>query len=249
MPLPVLIILILILAAVGPALAYILLIIVSSLFVNPHKLYDHNSRYYRFLLHSSTAMAMFLIRIKIHTTGLDKLPEGRFLIVGNHRSKFDPIVTWHVLRHRDLAYISKGANFSVPAYGRIIRKCCFMDIDRERAMGAITTVNHAAELLKADEVSIGMYPEGTRNFNQGTLKKFHDGSLKAALWAKCPIAVVIMTGTHDIDKNWLRRRTHVTLEVVQVLSYEEIKDLKTNEIADKIKDIMQKKLDEHYAAA
>lgn len=231
MPLPVLIILILILAAVGPALAYILLLIVSSLFVNPHKLYDHNSRYYRFLLHSSTAMAMFLIRIRIHTTGLDKLPEGRFLIVGNHRSKFDPIVTWHVLRHRDLAYISKGANFSVPAYGRIIRKCCFMDIDRERAMGAITTVNHAAELLKADEVSIGMYPEGTRNYGEGLLK-FHNGMFLIAQKAHVPVVIMSTSGTDMIKNNYPFRRSDVYLDIIDVIPADCVVKMRSNEIGD-----------------
>lgn len=232
MPLPVKIILIILLSVIGPALAYILLLIISSLFVNPKKLYDHNSRYYRFLLHSSTAMAMFLVRIKIHVTGMEKLPEGRFLIVGNHRSKFDPIVTWHVLRHRDLAYISKGANFSVPAYGRIIRKCCFMDIDRERAMGAITTVNHAADLLKADEVSIGMYPEGTRNYGEGLLK-FHNGMFLIAQKARVPVVIMSTYGTDMIKNNFPFRRSHVYLDIIDVLPAEQVTGMRSNEIGDR----------------
>lgn len=65
--------------------------------------------------------------IYIHTEGIDKIPkDGRFLFVSNHRSNFDPILTWYVLKDYDLAFISKAENFRIPIFGRIIRKCCFI---------------------------------------------------------------------------------------------------------------------------
>ena len=55
-----------------------------------------------------------------------KIPEGtRFVLVGNHQSKFDPILSWYILRKKDIAFISKPENFKQPIFGRIIRKCCF----------------------------------------------------------------------------------------------------------------------------
>ena len=70
------------LGAVGLLLAYIFLIIISSLFVNMKKEYETDSKYYRFLLHGSTAIALKLLRIHVKTSGFEKLPEqGRFLMV------------------------------------------------------------------------------------------------------------------------------------------------------------------------
>ena len=69
--------------------------------------------------------------------GIDKIPkDGRFLFVSNHRSIFDPILTWYVLKDYDLAFILKAENFRIPIFGRIIRKCCFMAIDRENPRNA-----------------------------------------------------------------------------------------------------------------
>lgn len=36
------------------------------------------------------------------------------MFVGNHRSNFDPIIEWLVLKPWDIAFISKGENFKIP---------------------------------------------------------------------------------------------------------------------------------------
>ena len=66
------------LGLVGLLLAYVLLIIISSLFVNTKKEYQRESRYFRFLLNSSTWLASKILRIKLHVTGMEKLPKGRY---------------------------------------------------------------------------------------------------------------------------------------------------------------------------
>lgn len=229
-----------------------LFLFVISGTVNMKKTYEKTSAFYGKIFAFGYRLCAFMAGARVTVTGLEKLPspEGeRFLVVGNHCSNLDPFVMGGWLGQYPLAFISKPSIFKVPFAGRYMWRLRYMAIDRKNNRQGIQVIRQAADTISSGDSCVAVYPEGTRNFNTGTLKKFHDGSLKAALWAKCPIAVVVMTGTHDIDRNWLRRRTRVTLEVVEVLSYEDIKDLKTNEIADKIKDIMQKKLDEHYAAA
>ena len=81
------------LGLVGVFLAYIFTIIISALLVNMKKEYPQESKFYRFLLNSATFFATKLIRIKLHVTGMEKVPGGRFLLVSNHRSKFDPILS------------------------------------------------------------------------------------------------------------------------------------------------------------
>ena len=105
------------------------------------------------------------------------------MFVGNHRSNFDPIIEWLVLKPWDIAFISKGENFKIPFFGRIIRKCCFMPIDRENPRKALRTINKASDLLQSGEVSIGVYPEGTRS-KTGELLPFHDGVFHIAKKAR-----------------------------------------------------------------
>ena len=229
------------LGLVGLLLAYVMLIIISSLFVNTKKEYQRESRYFRFLLNSSTWLASKILRIKLHVTGMEKLPKGRFLMVSNHRSKFDPILSWLVFDKCQIAFISKPENFKVPVYGRIIHRLCFMAIDRENPRNAVKTINRAVDLLNRDVACVAVYPEGTRNFEEGLLP-FHNAMFKIAQKANVPVAVVTVRNTYDIQKNYPLHRSHVYVDVVEVLSAEEVKAVKTAALGDKVRNLMLENL-------
>ena len=196
--------------------------------------YETHSRFYRWLLNGATALSLWLLDIYVHTRGLEKLPEGRFLVVGNHRSNFDPIVTWYALKKYDLAFLSKEENFRIPIFGRIIRRCCFLPIDRQDPRKALTAINQAAALLEGNQVSIGVYPEGTRS-KEGVLLPFHNGVFKIAKKAGVPIVVVAVQGTETIHKNYFRRPSHVSLEIVDVLPADFVAGSRTAEIGQRVR--------------
>ena len=211
-------------------LLYVLFLAVCCAFINPRKEYGNNSPFYRFILDSATTAAIKLCRIRVHVQGIEKIPkDSKVLFVCNHRSNFDPIITWHVLKKWKIAFISKSSNFKIPFYGRIIRKCCFMAIDRENPKKAIVTINRAAELLRNQEVSIGIYPEGTRSKN-GQLLSFHTGVFKIAQKADVPIVVLSIVGTEKISKRTPFKPTNVYLDVLEVFPSENIKGVKTKTI-------------------
>lgn len=220
---------------------YLLLLTVSALLVDGKREYEKDSRFYRKLLYSATDLCVWLLRIRVHISGKEKLPEGRFLLVGNHRSNFDPILTWYALKESQLAFISKEENFHVPLFGRIIRKCCFMAIDRENPKNAMKTILKAAELLKRDEVSVAVYPEGTRS-KTCELLPFHNGVFKIAQRAEVPLVVVAVRGTENIHKNYIRHRSDVWIDIIDVLSAEEIKGSRSKDIGDRVYRDLEEKL-------
>ena len=229
-----------IIGGIAALLALILGIIgIISLFADRNKVYDKESPFFRWVLTWSTALAAVILRIRMKTAGMEKLPEGRFLLVGNHRSNFDPILTWVVFRKQHIAFISKPENFKVPIYGRIIRKCCFMAIDRENPRNAVKTVSQAVKLLKNDEVSVGVYPEGKRHTGEG-LAPFHNMVFKIAQKADVPIVVLLVSGADKIHKNYPFRRSTVRFDILETMSAETVKNMKTNEIGDYIKELMEK---------
>ncbi len=216
-------------------LGYIVFLIVCALLVDPKKEYDHHSRFYRALLNGATADAIKLLRIKLHTEGLERVtPDMMPLFVGNHISNYDPIVTWHIFKQWRPAFISKPSNFNVPVFGRLIRKCCFMAIDRESARNAITTLNKAADLLHSREVSIGIYPEGTRS-KSGELLPFHNGVFTIARKAQAPIVVVAVDGTQHIHKRTPFRKTDVWVRVVDVVSADEVSQMRNGDIGERVR--------------
>ena len=220
-------------------LLYVLFLSVCCLFVDPEKQYDKNSPFYRFLLDSATAVAIRLLRIRVHISGIEKLPKDtKVLFVCNHRSNFDPIITWYALKKWKIAFISKPSNFKIPFFGRIVRKCCFMPIDRENPRKAISTINRAAKLLKKQAVSIGVYPEGTRS-KTCELLPFHNGVFKIAQKADAPIVVLSITGTESIAKRTPFKPTDVYLDVLDVLSGENIKKTKTELVGMAVRRVIE----------
>jgi len=231
---------------IGSFVGYIILcvvaLIISSLFVMKDKFYPKDSKYYRFVLNSGTGMSMFLSNVHVKMLGKDKLPKDeKFLLVSNHTSNWDPILTWNELKDNKISFISKPENFRIPFFGWIARRCCFMSIDRKSARNALSTYKNAEDLLINNEVNVGVYPEGTRNKN-GELGTFHNSVFKIAQEANVPIVVMTVKNANKIAKNAPFKRTNVTLTVCGVLSPSEIHDVKTCEIGDKVRKLMEEAL-------
>ena len=209
------------------------LLFVSGLFIKKGKEYDTNSRFYRFLLNFSTAVAMKLIRIHIDLRGEELLPKDRrFLLVSNHRSNFDPLITWHALAKYDLAFISKPENFNIPFFGKIIQKCCFMAIDRKDSAKANVTKERAARLLKNDAVNVAVYPEGTRSKTGETLP-FHNGLFNIAKEADVPVAVMVLQGTADIKNNYPKHRSDIKLSIIDYIPVETVRSSTVHELGER----------------
>ncbi len=232
------IILYILLGIIAVVALWFALLWVSGLFIDTNKEYDTNSRYYRFLLNFSTAIAMKICRIRIRTSGMDRFPQKeRFLLVSNHRSNFDPLITWHVFAKYDLAFISKASNFKIPFFGKIIRKCCFMSIDRKDSAKADVTKERAARLLKNDAVSVAVYPEGTRS-NTGVTLPFHNGIFNIANEADVPIVVMVLKGSAAIKDQYPWHRSDVSINILEVIPVEEVRALTPHELGVRVREEM-----------
>ena len=236
-------------ALLGLCLLYVLFLTVCALLVDTKKEYEHDSPFYRRLLYGATACCIRLLHIHIHVDGMEKLPkDGRFLLVCNHRSNFDPILTWQVMKERNLAFVSKAENFQIPIFGRIIRRCCFMAIDRENPRNALLTIDKAAKLIESDEVSIGIYPEGTRS-KECVLLPFHNGVFKIAQKANVPIVVCTIRNTRQIFRNVTHLKpTDVELHLVDVIPAENLKGKTTVDIGNQVYEMMIGDLGESFRA-
>lgn len=182
-------------------------------------------------------------RVRIHTEGLEKLPEGRFLIVSNHRSAYDPISSVWALRKTPTAFITKPENHRIPLAGPLIYRANFLPINRQDPREAMRTVNAAAKLLKDDVVSVGVYPEGTRNrAPEEGLLPFHNGVFKIAQKAGAPLVVATVRGAEDIRKNFPWRHTDVYLSICGTIPAEELGG-STAALSERVQDVMERDLE------
>jgi len=215
---------------------------ISEIFVDMNKPQEKPSKFFRKMMEDIADYLVTSTRIRLHVTGEEKLPtEGRFLLVCNHRSLFDPIVKLSALRGTEVAYMTKPQNYKIPVAGRLMHKCCCLQLDRENNREAFKAIKRAGELIDQDLCSIGIYPEGTRNKGEGILP-LHNGSFKIAQRTGVPIVVVTVKNTDLVIKRMPFRPTDVYIDILDVISAEDAKRSPTSETAQRVWNIMS----EHY---
>ena len=156
-------------------LALLVCIAIISIFIDVTKPQRRRDTFFQWLTGYVMGLVTVLSRIRLHVSGLEKIPEGRWLLVCNHRSNYDPIVAGWVLRRRGIAFISKPENLKIPVVGPVIHKACYLSIDREDDRAAIRTIQESADLIRRNVVSFGIFPEGTRSHSEEMLP-FRNGA-------------------------------------------------------------------------
>ncbi|MCQ2420135.1 MAG: 1-acyl-sn-glycerol-3-phosphate acyltransferase [Clostridia bacterium] len=231
------------LAFIGFFLAFVLLFLLilflSCIMVDMRKRVKRPSRYFLFLLNQFSRLAFFLGGVKLHTEGLDKVPaEGRFMMVSNHLSIFDPILFYSAFPNMELSFIAKKESFSFYLVSQVMHQLLCLPIDRENDREALKSIIKAIQLLREDRTSIFVFPEGYTS-KTGQLQPFRNGTFKIAQKAGVPIVVCSISNTKAIRKNMFRRHTDVYLSVHTVISYEDLADKTTIEVGDRIHAIME----------
>lgn len=228
----------------GLALLFIIFIWLLSLTINTKIEYDKPSKFHYVMTLITMKFLMDFGRVNLVVKGVDKVPtKQKYMLVYNHKSNFDPIIQTYVLKKTNLVHISKPSNFKIPIAGPFIKRCGFLSIDRENSKNALKTIIKAINYIKDDIYSVGVSPEGTRNKNDGyDLLPFRNGCFKIALKAKCPIVVCTMKNAQFIHSNFPIKKTTVIMEIVDVLSYDDIKEMDTQEISNIVRSKMENNL-------
>lgn len=225
------------------AVVYWLFLWLASLMIPKGKEYDRPSRFYGALLNSGYRFLYEAAGARVHVTGRERLPaDGRFVLISNHLSNFDNMIQSACLRPVRLAFISKPENFRIPIGGRMIRRSCYLPIDRNDARSSALTLVRASELLKTGAVdAIGVYPEGHRG-HSCDLQPMHAACMNVAAWANVPIVVATIAGTEKIHRNFPLRRTDVYFDILGTV---DARGRRTDEVTREAACMMQEKLNEY----
>ena len=181
--------------------------------------------------------------VKPRFTGEEKLPEGRFLYVCNHRSIFDPLTVFGWLGAHEISFVAKPSLFTFPPMSHLLHAGGHMAIDRENARAAMTTIQTAVDYLKNDMCSIGIYPEGTRSHTAEPLP-FRAGAFKIAQKAHVPVVVAAVRGSeHAVRGLFLHRRVMQT-DILEVIDADTVKSMSTRELSERCEAEIREKLKE-----
>lgn len=223
-------------ALTAAALVYLILICHA---VDLEKEQEHDSKFYRLFMYLYIDALIVLVLARVHSRGLEKTPkEGRFLLVCNHQHLADPGILHSRFKKSQLAFISKQENRTMPVIGKFMHKTMCQVLDRDNDRQALKVILKCIRMIKDDEVSVGVFPEGTRS-RDGKLHHFRPGVFKIAQKAEVPIVVCTINGTGPLFRNLKKlKTTHIDLHLVDVIPAEELKGKTTAEIADRVYELM-----------
>ena len=227
----------------GIAISWIFVDVSGRLISSFKKKYDRPNKFARFLLTNGMQYIDLHANVRLKKIGLEKIPNEPFLMVGNHKSKFDPMIAAAVFHNRDIAFITKEDNMKIPLAARLMWRNCYMPVDRSDKLQSLEQFKKAAELISSGASSVGVYPEGSRQEPDVILAEFHNGVFNIATKTGCPIVILTMTGTANIHKNFPFKRSKVTMKCVQVLYEEDYKGMNSADLSTYVHDIMYKDLE------
>ena len=227
-------------------LAVLVLWIVCSL-VDLKKPQEEDSKFYRAFMHIYIEALIQLVRVRIHTKGLENTPkEGRFLLVCNHLFVADPGIVLHCFKDSQLAFLTKKENYKLPFIGAFMHKILCQPIDRENDRQALKSIIKCIQLIKEDKVSVCAFPEGYTS-KDGTVHPFRPGVFKIAQKTNVPIAVCTIQGTRQIFGNLKHlKHTDVEMHLVRVIQPEEYAGMTTVALSEMVYETMISDLGEGF---
>ena len=228
-------------------LAAFLVLLISCAVVDVKKPQEHDSPYYRKVMEIVIETLVSVVRVRIRTTGLENTPrDGRFLLVCNHQSIADPAILLHCFRRSQLAFISKQENQNMFIVGKVMHKTMSQLINRENDREALKTILKCIQLIKDDEVSIGVFPEGGIK-EEGKLAHFRSGVFKIAQKANVPIVVCTLKNSADVLPNFFKGKpTNVQMDLVGIIPAEELKGRTAVDIGEQVYGMMIANLGESF---
>jgi 1-acyl-sn-glycerol-3-phosphate acyltransferase len=156
-----------------------------------------NNRLARYIAHLWCIHLLFMCGIRVNTTGGEKLDrKERYVFIANHQSFFDIPVLYAGLPF-SLSFIAKKELFFIPFFGWGIAAIGHIWIDRENARAARSSITRAIAMLKRKNISLVLFPEGTRSIT-GQVGEFKRGSFTLALEAGVPVVPVSVCGTREV---------------------------------------------------
>lgn len=193
-----------------------------------------------------TKSLLWIAGTEIEVVGLENIDrEKQYIFMGNHQSHFDVLVLFYSL-DMTIRFIAKKELFKIPVFGWALTASGMIKVDRGNRQKAVASIQKAFSKLNR-KVSICIFPEGTRS-PEGVLLPFKKGGFVMAIDSGIPIVPISISGT----KNILRKHSirlnpgKVKMVISPPVDVTEYKYENRAELADKVRGIVEKNIDENY---
>ena len=110
---------------------------------------------------------------------------GPCIYIGNHQNNYDMVTISYMVMPRTVS-VGKKSLIWIPFFGLVYWITGNILLDRENRSKAHSTMAELARRIQEDNVSVWMFPEGTRSRGRGLLP-FKTGAFHAAIAAGVPV--------------------------------------------------------------
>ncbi len=138
-------------------------------------------------IYSLPALRLMGLSQQLQIESLNTQPNP-FVVVANHQSNYDLFVLGSTVPRRTVAIGKKSLKF-LPFFGQIFWLAGNVMIDRSNPERAKQAMLETTEVMQKNDMSIWIFPEGTRNLGQPLLP-FKKGAFQMAINAGVPIIPV-----------------------------------------------------------
>ncbi len=172
----------------------------------------------------------------------DVYERGQHLYIANHQNTWD-LFTVSAAVTPKVVTVGKKSLVWIPLFGQLYWLTGNILIDRFNRSKAKGTIDQVVDKLKASDLSVWMFPEGTRSRGKGLLP-FKTGAFHAAIGAGLPIIPIVCSTTQGRLKLNQWNNGLVIVEMLPPISTEGYKKEQVRELADLCREQMKAKLEE-----
>lgn len=148
----------------------------------------------------------------------DAYSRGQHVYVANHQNSWDLFTISSAVTPK-VVTVGKKSLAWMPLFGQLYWLTGNILIDRANRSKAVGTIDQVVTSLKESDVSVWMFPEGTRSRGRGLLP-FKTGAFHAAIGAGLPIIPIVCSSTGGVKLNrW--NNGHVIVEMLPPISTED----------------------------
>ncbi|KEY59596.1 1-acylglycerol-3-phosphate O-acyltransferase [Serratia sp. DD3] len=167
---------------------------------------------------------------------------GKCIYIANHQNNYDMVTAAKVVQPRTVT-VGKKSLMWIPFFGQLYWLAGNLLIDRDNRAKAHGTIAQVVEAFEKQEISIWMFPEGTRSRGRGLLP-FKTGAFHAAIAAGVPIVpICISTTSGKINLNrW--NNGHVIIEMLEPIDSSGYSKEQVRELAAHCHELMKAKIEQ-----
>ncbi|ANI30119.1 acyl-phosphate glycerol 3-phosphate acyltransferase [Yersinia entomophaga] len=167
---------------------------------------------------------------------------GNCIYIANHQNNYDMVTMSNVVQPGTVT-VGKKSLLWIPLFGPLYWLTGNLLIDRENRAKAHGTIAQVVEQVKKRNISIWMFPEGTRSRGRGLLP-FKTGAFHAAIAAGVPIVPICVSNTNgNINLNrW--NNGLVIVEMLPPIDTSGYSKERVRELAEHCRNLMATKIEQ-----